>query len=74
MGDLHFLNWVRLVVFTFDRITEFPGNQAAPLVWRESSRAVLPQLGPPDTWYMTPDTIFPNVRSFITREFISPWK
>ena len=23
MGDLHFSNWVRLVVFTFDRITEF---------------------------------------------------
>jgi hypothetical protein len=23
MGDWHFSNWVRLVVFTFDRITEF---------------------------------------------------
>jgi hypothetical protein len=23
MGDLHFLNWVRLVVFTFDRISRF---------------------------------------------------
>jgi hypothetical protein len=40
MGDWHFSNWVRLVVFTFDRITEFPRNQAAPLVGRESARAV----------------------------------
>ena len=37
-----FLDWVRLVIFTFDRITKFPRNQAAPLVGRESSRAVPP--------------------------------
>jgi hypothetical protein len=67
MGDLHFSNWVRLVVFTFDRITEFRDLRFTNEDLRRSSfaqgfggqafaffaRLPLPrQLGPESRWAM----------------------
>jgi hypothetical protein len=45
MGDLHFLNWVRLVVFVFFASVTVDDRRQGPMGWNEERREAVGFLG-----------------------------